>query len=314
MKRRIFGNADPQHGRGAMPRRLGLLTGAVSRGQAGQDAGSSTDELHLAERVLRDWAKGLLTSAQVQDYCRGGVVSGCDNASAKRFGGLGSQGVHKQNIQRDLMTALGRPKGMPEFVFVKVPVKGKHGAREELELPILMPHLLCASLYEERPDFFQAHVAGTEGEREECWNILTEQQFVRDVLRQHDASTATTVPMGLHCDAGAFTKKEGLYVLTWNSLVSQGRTLQKRFPIAMIKKSQLLPDGSTLDALWEAVAWSFNILATGCMPDKTWDGAAEPAQGKLLCGGWRGLCLQMRGDWQWMCQCFRFPQEVFVYC
>eukprot|EP00973_Karenia_brevis_P016531 2264130-Karenia_brevis.AAC.1 len=90
-----------------------------------------------------------------------------------------------------------------------------------------MPHLTFASLYEERPAFFQTHVAGTVHEREECWSILQEQQFVRDVLLQHTGSITTTAPIGLHCDAGAFTHKESLYVLTWNSLVSQGRTLQK---------------------------------------------------------------------------------------
>ena len=121
MKRRIFENTDPQHGRGCMPRRLGLLTGAVARGHQSDRA----DELQLAERVLRDWAKGLLTSAQVQDYCRGGVVSGCTDASTQTLSGLGTQGAHKQNIQRDLMKVLGKPKGMPEFVLVKVPVKVK---------------------------------------------------------------------------------------------------------------------------------------------------------------------------------------------
>ena len=127
-----------------MPRRLGLLTGAVARAVS-----SSTDELQLAERVLRDWAKGLLTSAQVQDYCRGGVVSGCTDASTQTLSGLGTQGAHKQNIQRDLLKVLGKPKGMPEFVLVKVPVKGKNGAREELDLPVLLPHLGFASFYKE---------------------------------------------------------------------------------------------------------------------------------------------------------------------
>ena len=289
-----------------MPRRLGLLTGAVARGNLSHGA----DELQLAKRVLRDWAKGLLTSAQVQDYCRGGVVSGCTDASTQTYSGLGTHGTHKQNIQRDLMKTLGKPKGMPEFDLVKVPVKGKNGAREKLELPVLLPHLSFASFYKERLEFFQKHVAGTEQDRGECWSILTEHEFVQDVLQ---GPTATTVPIGLHCDAGAFTHKESLYVLTWNSLVAQGHTLQKRFPIAMIKKSQLLADGSTLDALWEAVAWSFNALATGRVPDRKWDGSAEPDAGKRLSGGWNGLCLPMRGDWQWMCQCFRFPQVLIHF-
>eukprot|EP00973_Karenia_brevis_P050419 6998194-Karenia_brevis.AAC.1 len=77
MKRRIFAEESEQHGRGnSLVRRLGLLTSAASRGSQAQESASQPG---LQERILRDWAKGKLSSCQIQDYCQGAVVSGCHN-------------------------------------------------------------------------------------------------------------------------------------------------------------------------------------------------------------------------------------------
>eukprot|EP00973_Karenia_brevis_P015656 2142755-Karenia_brevis.AAC.1 len=90
MKCNLFSDASSQDGRGAMPRRLGLLTSAVSRqiAASGKSTGLSGNhvvenkEPDLKERLLRDWAQGKTSSGQVQDYCRGAVVSGCSSSSA----------------------------------------------------------------------------------------------------------------------------------------------------------------------------------------------------------------------------------------
>ena len=103
-------------------------------------------------------------------------------------------------------------------------------------------------------------------------------------------------------------------MLTWNSLVGQGTTKQTRFVMAVVKKSELCPDGSTLDAIWKAVAWSFNALAEGSWPTWDWEGRPIPKPDVPLAGGVKAVCLQMRGDWQWLCQvevptnpCLRMP-------
>jgi len=84
-------------------------------------------------------------------------------------------------------------------------------------------------------------------------------------------------------------------------------------------------DGSTMDAVLSVVAWSMNVLAEGCNPTqnhlnreleeykkKDGDGKQESIrkhlQGRAFATPWRGVALQMRGDWQWLCQCFHFPQ------
>ena len=63
MRRRIFGDDANQPDK-KLPKRLGFddLEQAKPKG------------LTLPERLLRDWAKGDLSSKQIQDYCEGGVV------------------------------------------------------------------------------------------------------------------------------------------------------------------------------------------------------------------------------------------------
>ena len=89
MRRRIFGDDANQPDK-KLPKRLGF----DKLGQA------KPKGLTLPERFLRDWAKGDLSSKQIQDYCEGGVVSGCDE-STSQFAHLGADGKYAGNIQRD---------------------------------------------------------------------------------------------------------------------------------------------------------------------------------------------------------------------
>ena len=170
-------------------------------------------------------------------------------------------------------------------------------------------------MFQERRPFFQEHVLGEASRLKQCWKSLGEQQFVRDNEAHAFAKAAgfELVPLGLHCDAGAFNKNDSLYVLIWNSLVGQGTTKQKRYVITVLKKSSLLADGSTLAAMWKVVAWSLNALATVFFPDVDHndgdlDAKRAARAGERLAEGLAGITLQMRGDWQWYCQCFGFPQ------
>ena len=72
--------------------------------------------------------------------------------------------------------------------------------------------------------------------------------------------------------------------------------------MAVLKKTELCPDGSTLDAIWKVLAWSFNVLAAGKWPTTDWNFRPLEVPVEEFAGGWHGACLQMRGDWQWFCQ------------
>ena len=166
------------------------------------------------------------------------------------------------------------------------------------------------------------HVLGQDSSREECWGLLRQQPFVANhpILKGVRDVAQTFVPLGLHGDGGSVSKKESLYVLTWNSLVGQGASKQTRFVIAVVKKSEMCLDGSTLDGIWKAVAWSLNALADGRWPKWDWEGRPISKPDVPLAGGMKAACLQMRGDWQWLCQvlsgsvCTSPPNALTLLC
>ena len=228
---------------------------------------------------------------------------------------MGAGGHCPQNTHRDLMRILGRPAGTPEMYYANIPIKDRNGKRTFTMIPFLLPHEYFSQLHKERRAFFQEHIWGKDEERHECWDVLGQQDFVKanPVLRGLPGYRDQAVPIGLHGDAGAMSKNKSVFVLTWNSLAGQGSTKQTRYVMSLIRKDFLLDDGSTLDAIWEVLSWSLNSLASGKFPSENHVGAELDSQraslkGLFLADGLRGVTLQMRGDWQWYCQCLGFPQ------
>ena len=62
----------------------------------------------------------------------------------------------------------------------------------------------------------------------------------------------------------------------------------------------------TLDAVFRIMGWSFNSMLTGNFPDRNLHGRSSSVGG-LLAGGWRGALCQVRGDWAFYTEVFRFP-------
>lgn len=202
MRRRIFGD-DANQPESKLPKRLGFSGSEQAKPKG----------LKLHERLLRDWAKGDLSSKQIQDYCEGGVVSGCDAATAQ-FSHLGADGKYTANIQRDLLQLLGKPLGAPKFLFVQVPILNKHKQQIMIDMPLLVPHRQFASLYRERPAFFHEHVTGTSEDLAACWDHLHKQDFLSShpaIAGRNDFSRRCA-PLGLHGDARAFAKKQSLFL------------------------------------------------------------------------------------------------------
>lgn len=115
-----------------------------------------------------------------------------------------------------------------------------------------------------------------------------------------------TIPIGLHGDAGAFSTTDSLFVLTWNSLLGVGTTMSKRWLMTIIKKSDVIPE--TLNAIFEILSWSFNVMLGGVWPELDWEGRPLPPRKEYLAGGLRGCLCQIRGDWEFHASIFGFPK------
>ena len=188
----------------------------------------------------------------------------------------------------------GAPEGTPPFTFANV--RTTNGV---VSHPFLIPHSWFQSL-------FKASVRGAEGEAYEFWNSQRDTPFVQQHPLLHTRDWHKTVPLGLHGDAGSFNKQESVYLFSWNSLLGTGTTLSKRFIFTVIRKSECTPQ--TVDDIMKVFAWSMNVLASGVTPEEHWEG--EPMEGTrgYLVAGWKGILAQIRGDWQFYCELFKFPQ------
>ena len=67
----------------------------------------------------------------------------------------------------------------------------------------------------------------------------------------------------------------------------------------------------TFDPLFKVFAWSMECLKNGTSPLRRHDGSVFTARDRLdraAVGSIipRAALLQVRGDWEWLCQCFRF--------
>ena len=141
---------------------------------------------------------------------------------------------------------------------------------------------------------------------QEFWHQLRGSEFLKQHPFMPPEIWSKTIPIGFHGDGGGFNKHDSLYGLSWNSLVSDGRTMDTRFLFTVMKKSDMVPD--SLNTLLRAFSWSMKVLLSGQSPHTNWLGAPMAGGGVDLADGWRGCMVQVRGDWQFYCQIFGFPQ------
>jgi hypothetical protein len=179
-----------------------------------------------------------------------------------------------------------------------------------------MPHHFLQSYFSNRPDLWSQRVVGPAGACAQFWNEMAGTAYVRNHPFLPHSAWATTIPLGFHGDGGAFSKQDSLYSLAWNSLVTNGPTIQDRFLFSVVRKTECVAD--TMDALLKIFSWSMNVALSGQTP--LIDHNNRPmAGGSPLCGDYRAALVQVRGDWEWYCKIFHFGQwnenvEMCPFC
>ena len=141
-----------------------------------------------------------------------------------------------------------------------------------------------------------------------------------------------SIAIGLHADGVQHTTTmraggaKSVYVMPWNAISARalGDRAQRRL-LAVLRKSKLCDCGCqgfhTFQAVWKIVAWSFRHLMLGYAPSRRQDDSPfsredivhriEPRSNLP-----KAAMLQLRGDWEWFVQCFRFrtpSQERFCW-
>ena len=87
----------------------------------GRDEEESSAHLPMVVSMKKDWGKGKVTSAQVQEYVWGAVAQGARGMD--KLAAAGGSGKNPQNMQRALISAFGMPMGAPRFTWIEIPTK-----------------------------------------------------------------------------------------------------------------------------------------------------------------------------------------------
>ena len=258
--------------------------------------------------LRQKWGSGTISSVEVQQWADAALSTG--SRDMERFQKIANKGAAscRSNAQRDLMRALGRPRGAPAPYRSQIPIRSKDGGIAVVDHPFFLPHACFAAMHEGRPDLFARQVTGDDSLRAQFWKSPQAKAALRHHPVLRGPLLPKTVPLGLHGDAGKFSHHDSLFVITWNALLATGTSQEQRHVITVIRKSQLLETGATLEAIFNVIAWSFNALLRGACPDEDECGMPMAGSSHPLADGWRGALLQIRGDWQFYVQAFGFPQ------
>ena len=184
--------------------------------------------------------------------------------------------------------------------WIELPLKGGRQAH-----PVFWPHNFFSAVYKTRPELWTKRLLGKPGAALEFWQSMEQSDFVQKHPFLPRDSWKSIIPLGFHGDAGAHSNYDSIYCFNWNSLLSEGATIQTRFLFTVVPKNQMTP--TTLDALMQAFAWSMNVLLSGQTPHQDYRGQPIPDGGIDLADGYRAALVQIRGDWEFYVNLFGFP-------
>jgi hypothetical protein len=144
----------------------------------------------------------------------------------------GNSGRNPQNLQRALISAFGWPKGAPNFTWADIPMEGHARAQPH---PFICPHELFGKLYHDAHDMWDVAVGGGIGANTNFWNsCLLDPDISSHPGLQSESDRKNTIPSGMRGDGGAFSKNDSLLTISWNSLVGDGPTMNKRFVVTTL--------------------------------------------------------------------------------
>ena len=267
--------------------------------EAEQKAAEPVQPTPLTDQLKKDWAQGKIAAITVQKYAEKAAAQGAKWLSD--VAAAGTHGKHASSVHRSLIRLFGYPKGAPPIDWVEIPTRNGRESH-----PFIFPHKLFATLYKERHNYFLNTVRGAPGAARSFWEELVarDNPFVKKhpLIKDFDH----TLPLGVHGDAGAFTKHDSLMVISWNGLLGMsGESRVKRFVFTFVRKATYTPE--TLDRIFTLLSWSFNAMARGLEPTLNWDDNPTLLQPSALAGPYTGVLTHIRGDWQFYVEIFQFP-------
>ena len=149
--------------------------------------------------------------------------------SYSKLASIGSKGIHKGNMHRDLLALLDCQ--VPDGLMVNFPFRGHQpGVWQDLDQHILLPHELFAYMWHSQREAFNQFILGPPGHIEGFWKAMEgNPQLAGHPIRLEDNFHKHTIPLSLHGDGVPITGvgkswSKSCDIYSWNSLLGGGRT------------------------------------------------------------------------------------------
>ena len=256
---------------------------------------------HLAMALLDMWAWGDLSARKLQSLAACSKADGSQDTVLLKLASLGSHGRNPQNCQRDLLHWLG------SFMEPALSLSKHRPGVHTLELPFLPLHRTFSHIFHHFPAQWQQCIIGGEDAIERFWAAVQPEdpkwQHWRGTLADRELLLA--VPFALHGDGVPVFKGKSLEVMSANSLLGRGSTLDLKLLMGCYwhQCCSKAPGQDTEDAMWQVYHWDINALFSGLHPATDHTGAPWPEDsakatlaGTELAGGFFGVPWVFRGD------------------
>lgn len=182
---------------------------------------------------------------------------------------LGSEGLHQQNMERDLYRWLQR-RGLdvqPYEITVVLQVSDAVEA-QAFRLAVLPPHDMVRLIWEQGEQEVSRSLLGPSGAAGlyAFWQAYMEDPALAQHPRLQGADLGNVFPWLVHCDGAEVYNSVEYYFFSWRSAAARGNSFDVQFPICAIPCEMMRSatvKRNCLDAIADFLCWCEQALATG---------------------------------------------------
>jgi hypothetical protein len=251
----------------------------------------------LRQNIADLYASNQLSANRAQELFEDAAAAGAADCRI-----LTRRPATKKNIARDLRRRLLKNTQWPDDYVAPIRVWNPKATQEEVKgVSLLLPHECLSKM---------ADLGSQEG--------LFQREGLDLLSRQHlekceALAGCPLLPLGLWGNGAPcnWDRTESLEIFTFNFPGFSGEAKSFRIPICGLSRKNIGPH--TFDDLLSVVVWSLESLAGGHWPRARHDASAwgiSDARRARKAGeplGLRGVLVEIRGDWKFYKEVFRFP-------
>ena len=237
--------------------------------------------------------------------------------------GIGTKGAHPNTCWRDLKTLLPVPK-LAKLQRLLLPMKHTSLGKFVRSVPMMLPHVLFAAIYEHYPLMWEKIIYGSRLTCQKFWHAVRGSlQFRSHPVRHRVGFEDHCIPLKIHGDGTPVTglgKGWGKMVdiFSVSSLLICGPTILRNLLMFLIFQHLICRDldHCTLDAFYRMLIWSFKACWLGKKPKYDWNGEEMfyPGAGDDLCGGFFFCVWALISDLEHACQAYDLPNPTANAC